>query len=72
MKVFSTDLPLNDDESFLCESENKKPNITRKKKKRLNTTKFKTGRWDVSEHKHFMELFMKYKKNWKKVYKILF
>ena len=67
MKAQSTDLPLNGDESFQCESEIIRLNIHKKKKKRLNSNKFKTGRWDVHEHKQFVELFLKYKKNWKKV-----
>lgn len=67
MKTLSTDLPLNEDDSFQCESDILKQNIHKKKKKRLNSSKFKTGRWDVNEHKQFIELFLKYKKNWKKV-----
>jgi hypothetical protein len=67
MKTHSTDLPMNGDESFQCECEIIRLNINKKKKKRLNLSKFKTGRWDVTEHKQFVELFLKYKKNWKKV-----
>jgi hypothetical protein len=70
MKMPSTDLPLKDDDSSSLvhsETQNSKPLSLKKKKKRLNTLKFKCGRWDLCEHKQFLELFMKYKKNWKKV-----
>ena len=67
MKTPSTDFPLPDESSIQNESLPILEIVQRKKKKRLNTLKYKSGRWDVSEHKLFLELFMKYKKNWKKV-----
>lgn len=73
MKTPSTDILMHDDFSSSIQSDTptSKPSITKKKKKRLNTVKYKSGRWDANEHRLFLELFMKYKKNWKKVKKSL-
>ena len=41
--------------------------VMTKKRKRLNIQKYKSGRWDNKEQSLFLNLFKKYKKNWKKV-----
>ena len=72
MNGASTDLPLQENDDFYdYEIKTFKTGLKVKKKQKINTQNYKSGRWDINEQRLFMELFIKYKKNWKKVLRLI-
>ena len=72
MNGASTDLPLQENDDFYdYEIKTFKTGLKVKKNQKINTQNYKSGRWDINEHRLFMELFIKYKKNWKKVLRLI-